>query len=85
MISFDSAQISNIAVLGPFLYWIDREKLTIERVNKTSGIVVEGSSVMNQTPHLVDIIAIYIPTPEVMHFKTIIITIFKFIYIFENQ
>jgi hypothetical protein len=72
LISFDGAQISNIAVLGPFLYWIDKEKQAIERVNKTTGIVVEGSSVMNQTPHLTDIIAVYIPTPEVKHFRTLL-------------
>lgn len=79
MISFDGAQISNIAVLGPYLYWIDKEKQAIERVNKTTGIVVEGSSVMNQTPHLIDIIAVYIPTPEVTQFM---ILLFFILYIF---
>lgn len=68
MISFDGAQITNIAVLGPYLYWIDKEKQAIERVNKSTGFVSEGGTVMNQTPHLIDIIAIYIPTPEVIKF-----------------
>ncbi|XP_050531547.1 low-density lipoprotein receptor-related protein 6 isoform X2 [Daktulosphaira vitifoliae] len=67
LISFDSTQVTNIAVLGPYLYWIDKEKQAVERVNKSTGIINEGSStVMNQTPQLVDIIAIYIPTPEEM-------------------
>lgn len=69
MISFDGAQISNIAVLGPYLYWIDKEKQVIERVNKSTGVFSEGSAVMNQTPQLVDIISIYIPTHEVITVK----------------
>lgn len=68
MISFDGALITNIAVLGPYLYWIDKEKQAIERVNKSTGVVSEGSIVMNQNPHLVDIISIYIPTPEVIKY-----------------
>uniref|UniRef100_A0A2S2P0K4 Low-density lipoprotein receptor-related protein 6 n=2 Tax=Schizaphis graminum TaxID=13262 RepID=A0A2S2P0K4_SCHGA len=66
LISFDGALITNIAVLGPYLYWIDKEKQVIERVNKSTGVVSEGSTVMNQNPHLVDIISIYIPTPEIL-------------------
>jgi len=68
LISFDGALITNIAVLGPYLYWIDKEKQAIERVNKSTGVVSEGSIVMNQNPHLVDIISIYIPTPEVIKY-----------------
>lgn len=66
LISFDGGQITNIAILGPYLYWIDKEKQSIERVNKSTGVMSEGSTVMNQTPHLIDIISIYIPTPEVV-------------------
>lgn len=67
LISFDGIQFSNIAVLGPYLYWIDKEKQMIDRVNKTTGVVTEqGSAIMNQTPHLSDIIAVYIPTHEVI-------------------
>lgn len=66
LISFDGGQITNIAILGPYLYWIDREKQSIERVNKSTGVMSEGSTVMNQTPHLIDIISVYIPTPEVV-------------------
>lgn len=61
----DGVQITNLAVLGPYLYWIDKEKQFIDRANKTTGIINEGSTIMNQTPHLSDIIAVYIPTPEV--------------------
>lgn len=76
MISFDGALITNLAVLGPYLYWIDKEKQAIERVNKSTGYVTEGGAVMNQTPHLIDIIAIYIPTPEVIKYL--------FCFIFHN-
>lgn len=68
MISLDGAQIANIAIFGPYLYWIDKEKQVIERVNKTTGGVIEGSTVMNLTPQLVDIIPIYVLTPEVIKF-----------------
>lgn len=68
LISFDGAQITNLAVLGPYLYWIDKEKHAIERVNKSSGDVMERNIVMNQSPHLMDIIAIYIPTHEVTNY-----------------
>lgn len=66
MLSFDGSQIANIAILGPYLYWIDKEKQSIERVNKTTGAVIEGSALMNLTPQLVDIIPIYVLTPEVI-------------------
>lgn len=48
------------------MYWIDKEKHAIERVNKSTGDISDGSIVMNQSPHLMDIISIYIPTPEVI-------------------
>lgn len=63
--ALDGSQIVNMAVLGPHLYWIDREKQAIERVNKTNGAPVKGGTVMYQTPHLVDIIPVYVLTPEV--------------------
>lgn len=66
LIAFDGSLISNIAVLGPYLYWIDKEKQIIDRVNKTTGVVIDGNAVMNQTPHLIDIISVYIPTHEVI-------------------
>lgn len=66
LISFDSSLITNIAILGPYLYWIDKEKQAVERVDKYTGVLGEGSTVMYQTPHLMDIISIYIPTPEVI-------------------
>jgi len=65
LLSFDGSQIANIAILGPYLYWIDREKQSIERVNKTTGTIIEGSVLMNLTPQLVDIIPIFVLTPEV--------------------
>ncbi|VVC34410.1 Hypothetical protein CINCED_3A006647 [Cinara cedri] len=66
LISLDGALITNVAVLGPYLYWIDKERQVVERVNKSTGVLGEGSTVMHQTPHLIDIIAIYIPTLEVL-------------------
>lgn len=66
LFSLDGTQINNIAILGPYLYWINKEKQAIERVNKTNGAFVDESIVMSQTPHLVDIISIYIPTTEVI-------------------
>lgn len=70
MISLEGTQFSNIAVLGPYLYWIDKEKQMIDRVNTTTGVVTdEDSAVMNQTPNLSDIIAVYIPTHEVINLK----------------
>lgn len=78
LFSLDGAQINNIAILGPYLYWIDKEKQAIERVNKTNGVLVDDSIVMNQTPHLVDIIAIYIPTQEVICNTYLICKHFRF-------
>lgn len=86
LISFDGAQITNLAVLGPYLYWIDREKQAIERANKSTGDIMEGNTVMNQTPNLMDIISIYIPTSLVIkyytcslfvYFSYIIVTLWK--------
>lgn len=74
----DGVQITNLAVLGPYLYWIDKEKQFIDRANKTTGIINEGSTIMNQTPHLSDIIAVYIPTPEVFFYVLILFISFNF-------
>lgn len=79
--SFDGGQITNLAVLGPYLYWIDKEKHAIERVNKSTGEVMEGNIVMNQSPHLIDIIAIYIPTHEV----TILFICFSFLVFYTSS
>lgn len=49
-------QVSGLAVLKDFLYWIDKDQQLIERVDKNTGLTREA--VMSKVSHLTDLVAI---------------------------
>ncbi|XP_044734866.1 low-density lipoprotein receptor-related protein 6 [Chrysoperla carnea] len=50
-------QITGLAVLGSYIYWIDSEKQQIERADKLSGQYL-GSILSQKSQHLTDLIAV---------------------------
>ncbi|XP_039278794.1 low-density lipoprotein receptor-related protein 6 [Nilaparvata lugens] len=51
-----SGQVSSVAVLGHYLYWIDRESQVVERVDKETGRIRE--MVISRIAHLNDLVAV---------------------------
>lgn len=56
MVSSQLVQVSGLAVLKDFLYWIDKDQQLIERVDKNTGLAREA--VMSKVAHLTDLVAI---------------------------
>ncbi|RZF35698.1 hypothetical protein LSTR_LSTR009566 [Laodelphax striatellus] len=51
-----TGQVSSVAVLGHYLYWIDRESQVVERVDKETGRIRE--LVISRIAHLNDLVAV---------------------------
>lgn len=56
VVSSQLMQVSGLAVLKDFLYWIDKDQQLIERVDKNTGLTREA--VMSKVSHLTDLVAI---------------------------